>query len=65
MKTFFAKKGYALQFNVYDKDTLRDAQRHPENYAALQIRLTGWSVYFTTLSREEQNQFIDRISHGF
>jgi pyruvate formate-lyase/glycerol dehydratase family glycyl radical enzyme len=64
IKTFFAQGGYALQFNVYDTATLRDAQRHPENYAALQIRLTGWSVYFTTLSREEQNQFIDRISHG-
>ncbi len=64
IKTFFARGGYALQFNVYDTATLRDAQRHPENYAALQIRLTGWSVYFTILSPEEQNQFIDRISHG-
>jgi formate C-acetyltransferase len=65
IKTYFAQNGYALQFNVYDTDTLRDAQRHPENHAALQIRLTGWSVYFTILSQEEQNQFIDRISHGF
>ena len=64
IKTFFTRGGYALQFNVYDVETLRDAQRHPENYATLQIRLTGWSVYFTTLSKEEQNQFIARISHG-
>jgi formate C-acetyltransferase len=64
IKTFIAQGGYAAQFNVYDVDTLRAAQQHPENYATLQIRLTGWSVYFTTLSVEEQNQFIARISHG-
>ena len=64
IKTFFAQGGYALQFNVYDIETLRDAQRHPENYATLQIRLTGWSVYFTMLSKDEQDQFIARISHG-
>jgi formate C-acetyltransferase len=64
LKTFIAQGGYAVQFNVYDIDTLRAAQQHPENYTTLQIRLTGWSVYFTTLSLEEQNQFIARISHG-
>jgi formate C-acetyltransferase len=63
IKTFFAKGGYALQFNVFDVDMLRDAQRHPEKYASLQIRVTGWSVYFTTLSEEEQNQFIARTTH--
>jgi formate C-acetyltransferase len=65
IKSFFEQNGYALQFNVYDAETLRDAQRNPENYAGFQIRLTGWSVYFTSLSVEEQNMFIDRISHGF
>ena len=65
IKTFFDQGGYALQFNIYDIETLHDAQRHPENYATLQIRLTGWSVYFTTLSKYEQDQFIARISHGF
>jgi formate C-acetyltransferase len=64
LKTFIAQGGYAVQFNVYDIDTLRVAQQHPENYTTLQIRLTGWSVYFTTLSLDEQNQFIARISHG-
>jgi pyruvate-formate lyase len=64
IKAFFAEGGYAVQFNIYDVDTLKDAQHHPENYATLQIRLTGWSVYFTTLSKEEQDQFIARISHG-
>jgi len=64
IKTFFTQGGYALQFNIYDIETLRDAQQHPENYATLQIRLTGWSVYYTTMSKEEQDQFIARISHG-
>ena len=64
IKTFFSGGGYALQFNVYDVSTLKDAQKYPEKYATLQVRLTGWSVHFTTLSTFEQDQFIRRISHG-
>ncbi len=64
IRTFFAHGGYALQFNVFDAQTLRDAQRHPEKYASLQIRVTGWSVYFTTLSPQEQEMFIARTAHG-
>ena len=64
IRTFFARGGYALQFNVFDADTLRDAQRYPENYASLQIRVTGWSVYFTHLLPEEQELFIQRTAHG-
>jgi|TARA_B100001964_G_scaffold218082_1_gene258743 formate C-acetyltransferase len=64
IKTFFARDGYALQFNVLDADTLRDAQEHPENYASLQVRVTGWSVYFTTMTRKEQDIYIARIAHG-
>jgi len=64
IKTFFARGGYALQFNVVDVDTLRDAQRHPERYATLQVRVTGWSVYFTTLPQFEQDAFIARQVHG-
>ncbi|MBI3972762.1 MAG: hypothetical protein HY332_15915 [Chloroflexi bacterium] len=65
MKTFFQRGGYAVQFNVFDADTLRDAQRHPERYESLQIRVTGWSVYFNALSKEEQDQYIRRIAYGF
>ena len=63
IETYFARGGYAVQFNVVDAETLRDAQRYPERYGSLQIRVTGWSVYFVTLSREEQEQFIVRIAH--
>jgi len=64
IKTFFSGGGYALQFNVLDMETPRDAQRHPEKYASLQVRVTGWSVYFTTLSKYEQDQFIVRNAHA-
>ena len=63
IKTFFAQGGYALQFNVYDVETLRDAQRHPERHSSLQIRVTGWSVFFTTLGKATQDQFIARNIH--
>jgi len=64
IRAFFARGGYALQFNVVDAETLRKAQRHPEEYANLQIRVTGWSVYFNALSRDEQEHFIHRVTHG-
>ena len=64
IRTFFARGGYALQFNVFDAETLRDAQRHPEKYASLQIRVTGWSVYFTNLTAQEQEMFLARTAHG-
>ena len=63
IRTFFDQGGYALQFNVFDVETLRDAQRHPERHASLQIRVTGWSVYFHSLSKFEQDQFIARNIH--
>ncbi len=64
IKTFFDRGGYALQFNVVNVDTLRDAQLHPERYASLQIRVTGWSAYFVTLSKRTQDHFITRTVHG-
>ena len=63
IEAFFSQGGYALQFNIFDADMLRDAQRHPERYASLQIRVTGWSVYFHSLSKFEQDQFIARNTH--
>ena len=63
IRTFFERGGYALQFNVFDAEMLKDAQRYPERYASLQIRVTGWSVYFTSLTRQEQEMFIARTTH--
>ena len=64
VKTYFAKGGYAIQGNVISEETLRDAQAYPERYTALQIRVTGWSVYWNALSREEQDHYIARNVHA-
>ena len=64
IRAFLMRGGYAVQFNVLDAETLRDAQRYPERYSTLQVRVTGWSVYFTSLTKLEQDQYIARIAHG-
>ena len=58
IRTHFEQGGMAIQFNIFDADTLRDAQRNPGRYANLQVRVCGWNVRFTDLSLEEQNGFI-------
>ena len=58
IRAFIARGGSGLQFNIFDSDTLRDAQRHPEKYTNLQVRVCGWNVRFTDLRPEEQNTFI-------
>ena len=54
----FAQGGMAIQFNIFDANVLRDAKRHPEKYANLQVRVCGWSVRFRDLAPEEQDIFI-------
>ncbi|MFA9380145.1 MAG: pyruvate formate lyase family protein [Acetanaerobacterium sp.] len=63
IKTFFKQGGYGLQFNIFSTETLLDAQKHPENYPTLQVRITGWSVYFVTLDEYMQNVYIDSNKH--
>jgi formate C-acetyltransferase len=55
--------GTALQVNVIDVETLIDAQKHPENYRHLLVRVTGYNAYFTSIGRELQNEIIARESH--
>jgi hypothetical protein len=62
--TFFARGGYALQFNVVGCGHFTRRPAPPERYATLQVRVTGWSVYFTTLPQFEQDAFIARQVHG-
>lgn len=59
IETYFARGGYGIQFNILNADELRLAQKHPEEYATLQVRVCGWNVYFVTLNEEEQNHFIE------
>jgi formate C-acetyltransferase len=56
--------GTALQINVLDADTLREAQKNPGEYRHLLVRVTGYNAYFTSVGRELQDEIIARESHG-
>jgi formate C-acetyltransferase len=49
---------------MIDSELLRDAQRNPEDYRHLVVRVTGYNAYFTAIGRELQNEIIARESHG-
>ena len=57
---YMNRNGLAIQFNVFDSQTLRDAQVHPEQYKNLQVRVCGWNVLFNNMSKEEQDAYILR-----
>lgn len=61
IKTYMRGGGMAIQFNVLDVKTLRDAQAHPDKYPGLQIRVCGWNVLWNNLSRAEQDAYITRV----
>ena len=48
------------RFNVFDAETLREAQRHPEKYQNLQVRVGGWNALWNNLCKEEQDAYILR-----
>jgi trans-4-hydroxy-L-proline dehydratase len=56
--------GSALQINMLDPAMLRDAQKHPENYRHLLVRITGYNAYFTAVGKELQDEVIQRVSHS-
>ena len=58
VKTFFKRGGHAVHINVFDADTLRNAQKNPEKYQDLQIRVCGWNVLWNNITKEEQDGFI-------
>lgn len=63
LRTYNELGGTSLQFNVIDAETLRDAQRNPESYQNLLVRVTGYNAYFVGLSRALQDEIIARIEH--
>ena len=65
MDTFTQLGGNLLTISVADSETLRDAQKHPENYKDLRVRMGGWSAYFTMLSKEQQEHHIKKSESGF
>ncbi|MBR2612658.1 MAG: hypothetical protein IKC72_06265 [Clostridia bacterium] len=58
LMTFVSRGGHALHINVFDAQTLREAQAHPEKYTDLQIRVCGWNVLWNNINKEEQEGFI-------
>lgn len=56
--------GTCLQVNVIDAATLQEAQRHPDDYRNLLVRVTGYNAYFTGLGKEIQDEIIARETHG-
>lgn len=65
LQYFISKKGQSIQFNFLDYNTLLDAQKHPEKYSDLIVRVWGMSSYFTKLPEEYQNHIINRAMEGF
>ena len=61
VEQFFAGGGVAMNINVVSPETLRDAQKHPEKYENLQVRVAGWNVRWNDIPRKEQDEFIARI----
>ena len=63
LRGYIENGGSALQVNMLNADLLRDAQKHPEDYRHLLVRVTGYNAYFTTIGKELQDEIIARESH--
>lgn len=63
IRVFFRLDGHHIQFNVVTSDMLRDAQKHPERYRNLIVRVAGYSDYFVDLGVDLQNEIIKRTEH--
>ena len=63
VRSYFKMDGHHIQFNVVTADTLRDAQKHPEKYRDLIVRVAGYSDYFVDCGTELQNEIIKRTEH--
>ena len=57
-------KGFHVQYNVVSRETLLDAQKHPEQYTDLIVRVAGYSAFFNVLSRQTQNDIIARTEQN-
>jgi len=64
IRSYFNLDGHHIQFNVVSADTLREAQKHPELYRDLIVRVAGYSDYFNDLGEDLQNEIILRTEHG-
>ena len=65
VRGYFDQGGFHMQFNVVDRQTLLDAQAHPEKYSGLVVRVAGYSALFTTLSKSLQDDIIRRTEQAY
>lgn len=65
VRTYFNMDGHHIQFNVIDRETLIQAQKHPEDYKDLIVRVAGYSDHFRNLSKELQDEIINRTEQSF
>jgi len=64
IRSYFSLDGHHIQFNVVNAATLKEAQKHPELYRDLIVRVAGYSDYFNDLGEDLQNEIINRTEHG-
>lgn len=65
IRSYFDEKGMHIQFNVVDKNILIDAQKHPEKYRDLIVRVAGYSAQFVCLDKGIQDDIIKRTEQNF
>lgn len=63
LNTYMKKGGASIHFNIFNAETLRDAQKNPQNYKNLQVRVCGWNVLWNNMNKKEQDAYIFRAEN--